>query len=216
MVQKEHLHFKLLYLVITFVAIASCSSKKNIEQKEEVVSASSFIVDTTAIPHDTISSTDKNLQLNNGLYYLNNLAYSGYIKVLYPDGSVNSIGGILNGMIHGRSVSYYPNGNSKDIRMYRENKSVGKQIGFWQNGNQKFEFYYLDDKREGSNKQWYESGAPYAFMNFKDDREDGMQQAWRENGKPYINYEAKDGFRYGLQKSNLCYTLEKEKFKATN
>ncbi|MBK7291400.1 MAG: hypothetical protein IPI78_14830 [Chitinophagaceae bacterium] len=183
--------------------MASCSSK-NIEQKEEVVSASSLL--TLLRFHDTISSTDKNLQLNNGLYYLNNLAYSGYIKVLYPDGSVNSIGGILNGMIHGRSVSYYPNGNSKDIRMYRENKSVGKQIGFWQNGNQKFEFYYLDDKREGSNKQWYESGAPYAFMNFKDDGS-GMQQAWR-NGKPYIN--SKDGFRYGLQKSNLCYTLEKK------
>ena len=40
-----------------------------------------------------------------------------------------------------------------------------------------------------------------------------MQQAWRENGKPYINYEAKDGFRYGLQKSNLCYTLIDEKLK---
>ena len=53
-------------------------------------------------------------------------------------------------------------------------------------------------------------------MNFKDDGEYGMQQAWRENGKVFINYEAKDGYRYGLQKSNLCYTLEKEKFKAKN
>jgi hypothetical protein len=40
-----------------------------------------------------------------------------------------------------------------------------------------------------------------------------MQNAWRENGKPYINYEARDGRRYGLQKSNLCYTLKDQKLK---
>ena len=186
--QKEHLHFKLLYLVTAFITITSCSTKKNNQQQEEVVSAFSFFVDTTIVPHDTVSSTDKKLVLNNGIYYYNNLLYSGYIKVVYPDGNFNSIGGILNGMLHGKSISFYLGGKTKDIRMYRENKSVGKQIGYWENGNQKFEFYYLDDK----------------------------EKEVANNGKPYINYEAKDGFRYGLQKSNLCYTLEKEKFKAKN
>ena len=40
-----------------------------------------------------------------------------------------------------------------------------------------------------------------------------MQKGWRENGKVFINYEAKDGVRYGLQKSNLCYTLIDQKIK---
>lgn len=211
MVQKEHLHFSILITIVALFVLAGCTNTS--AKKEELVSTSSFFVDTTLIPNDTISSTNQKLKLDNGIYYYNDKVYSGYIKVLYPDKSVNSVGGILNGMLYGKSLSFYTNGKVKDIRMYKDNKSLGKQIGYWENGHQKFEFIYLDDKREGLNKQWYESGRPYAFLTFKDDREDGMQQAWRENGKVFINYQVKDGFRYGLQKSALCYTLEKEKFK---
>ena len=215
MAQKEHSLFNLVLFSAALFFLNSCTSPNN-EKKEELVSASSFIIDTALIPHDTVLSTQKSLVLNNGIYYLNNGVYSGYIKMLNPNDSLNMIGGILNGMLHGRSISFYPDGKTRDIRMYKENKSFGRQIGFWENGNPKFEFYYLDDKREGSNKQWYHSGEPYAFLNFKDDKENGMQQAWRENGKPYINYEARDGYRYGLQKSSLCYTLQKEKFITNN
>ena len=211
MAQKEHSHFNLVLFSTALIFFISCTSTNN-EKKDEVITASSFFVDTALIPNDTVLSTKKSLALNNGIYFLNNGVYSGYIKMLYPNDSLNMIGGILNGMLHDRSISFYPDGKTRDIRMYKENKSCGRQIGFWENGNPKFEFYYLDDKREGSNKQWYHSGQPYAFLNFKDDKENGMQQAWRENGKPYINNEARDGYRYGLQKSSLCYTLQKEKF----
>lgn len=209
MVQKEHLLFSLF---IFFIATVSCTSN-NKTIKEQPVTAASFYVDTSGIPHDTLAATHDALKLNNGLYYFNGRLYSGNIKKLDLENGIFSVGGILDGMLHGRSVSYYADGKIREIRMYRKNKSVGRQIGYWENGNMKFEFYYLEDKREGSSKQWYERGAPYAFLTFKDDKEEGMQQAWRENGKAYINYEAKDGYRYGLQKSNLCYTLEKEKFK---
>jgi antitoxin component YwqK of YwqJK toxin-antitoxin module len=181
--------------------------------KEEVVATSSFTVDSTAIPNDTVFTASKDLVLNNGIYYLKGKAFSGYIKDTYENSAAKLVYGYLNGMQHGKAVSYYGNGQLRDCRMYAANKSYGRHYGFWENGNMKFEYYYLNDKREGSNKQWYESGKPYAFLNFKDDKEAGMQQAWRENGKAYINYEAKDGFRYGLQKSALCYTMENEKFK---
>lgn len=209
MVQKEHLHFKCILFVATLFFILSCRNSN----KEEAKTTSSLFVDISLIPDDTAASTIKNLKLDNGIFYLNNQPFSGYIKKITPEGGTESINGILNGMQHGRSVSFYETGNIKDVRMYKENKSFGKSYGYWEDGKMKFEFYYLDDKRHGSNKQWYKSGQLYAFMNFKDDKEDGMQQAWRENGKPYINYEVKDGIRYGLQKSNLCYTLVDEKFK---
>lgn len=207
MAQKAHLLIRFIIPVV----IGFCSCTNTVKEGEAI--SSSFTVDTVLIPFDTVLSTASNLKLDNGIFYLNNLLFSGYIKENYDNDSIKLIVGFYKGMQHGKSVSFYPNGKQRDIRMYRENKSYGKQIGFWENGNQKFEFQYLNDKREGLNKQWYESGKPYAFLTFKDDREEGMQQAWRENGKPYINYEAKDGFRYGLQKSNLCYTLEDEKFK---
>lgn len=207
---KEHLRFKYILFAAVLLYIVSCSNSN----KEEGKTTSSLFVDTSMIPHDTILSTMNNLKLDNGIFYLSNSPFSGYIKKTSPDGVIESINGILNGMLHGRSLSFYEDGNVKDVRMYKENKSFGKSFGFWEDGKIKFEFYYHDDKREGSNKQWYKSGQPYAFLNFKDDNEDGLQQAWRENGKPYINYEVKDGIRYGLQKSNLCYTLVDEKFKS--
>jgi antitoxin component YwqK of YwqJK toxin-antitoxin module len=214
MVQKVLLHNKIFVPLLLSLLVISCNPKKT--GKEEVVMTSSFNVDTTAIPNDTVFTASKELVLNNGIYYLKGKAFSGHLKETYENSAIKLVYSYLNGMQHGKSISYYSNGQLRDCRMYAANKSFGKHDGFWENGNMKFEYYYLNDKREGSNKQWYQSGKPYAFLNFKDDKENGMQQAWRENGKPYINYEAKDGFRYGLQKSSLCYTLENEKFKPTS
>jgi len=209
---KGHSHSKILLSAVVIILSVSCTSKKN-TKKEVPIMAASFFVDTTAIPLNTVLSTDKKLVLDNGIFYYNNLLFSGHIKGFYSTDTLMLVNSYLNGMQHGRSVCFYPDGKLHDSRMYKENKSFGKHYGYWENGNMKFEYYYFNDKREGSNKQWYHSGQPYAFLSFKDDKEDGMQHAWRENGKPYINYEAKGGYRYGLQKSNLCYTLEKEKFK---
>ena len=210
MAQKELSLFKQIVFTTAILFFISCNNNK---ANEEVINTSSFFVDTTLIPHDTVSSTAVNLKLNNGLYYFDNKTYSGFIKENYENGRIKKITACLKGMQHGRSVSFYPDEKSCDSRMYKENKSFGKHFGYWENGNMKFEFYYLNDKREGSNKQWYHSGQPYAFLNFKEDKENGTQQAWRENGKLYMNYEAKDGFRYGLQKAGLCYTLYNQKIK---
>lgn len=173
----------------------------------------SVSVDTSMIPMDTISSMDKGLTLDNGIYHVNSKPYSGYIKEIYENGRTSRVMSLANGRQHGIARTFFPNGEIQDIRSYKANKSYGRHYGYWENGHLKFDFVYINDKREGYNKQWYRTGKPYAFLNFKDDREDGMQQAWRENGKIYINYEAKDGFRYGLQKSALCYTLINEKLK---
>ncbi len=208
MAQKEHLLFKQALLFFTVFIFIKCTNTK----KEEAISKPSFFVDTSLVPKDTVLSTDLNVKLDNGIFYLNNLPFSGYVKEFYPNKSISLVAGFVNGKQHGTSTCYFPNGKIRFIRMYKENKSFGKHIEYWENGNPKFEFYYLNDKREGPNKQWYISGKPYAFLNFKDDKENGLQQAWRENGRAYINYEAKDGFRYGLQKSALCYTLKDEKF----
>jgi antitoxin component YwqK of YwqJK toxin-antitoxin module len=208
-IRLKHVSVKPMLIVTALFFLIDCSDTI----KEEGITPLSFIVDIAGIPNDTIVATSENLRLDNGYYYLNGKPFSGYIKEYYDNHQVKMMGSYFNGKQHGITLTYYENGNLRDSRSYKENKSFGKHFGYWENGNPKFEFYYLNDKREGPNKQWYQSGQPYAFLHFKDDKEDGMQQAWRENGKIFINYESKDGFRYGLQKSNLCYTLEDEKFK---
>jgi antitoxin component YwqK of YwqJK toxin-antitoxin module len=209
MAQKARSHFKVLVFFGLYIGLSSCNTKNT----EGPITASSVFVDTSMIPLDTILDLDKNLKLDNGIYYFQSKPYSGYIKEVYDNNTLKSIRSFLNGMQHGIAYTYFPNGKPQAIRSYKANKSFGRHYGYWENGNQKFDFLYINDKREGSNKQWYESGKPYTFLQFKDDKENGMQQAWRENGRPYINYEAKDGFRYGLQKSSLCYTLLNEKLK---
>lgn len=196
--------------ILLFLLSYNFDGKQN-EDKD--LPTTSFFVDTSMIKRDTVVFNSPRLILDNGIYYLDHLVFSGYVKKVYPDSSTSSIEGVYSGMLQGRAVAYYEGGKIRDVRMYKENKSFGKSYGYWEDGKMKFEYTYLNDMREGSNKQWYKSGQQYVDLNFKDDKEDGMQKAWRENGKPYINYEVRDGFRYGLQKSNLCYTLVDQKFK---
>lgn len=207
--QKERLLFKTYCFIIFAVVISSCKKTTKLAD----INTASLVIDVSKIPHDTISSEDKNLKLDNGVVYLNNKVYSGFVKEKYSPTKVKAIFCFLNGLQHGVTISYFNNGKLKDSRAYKAGKAYGHHYGYWENGHQKYDFIYYNDKREGLQKQWYESGVKYAFLTFKNDQEDGMQKAWRENGKPYINYQAKEGHRYGLQKSNLCYTLRDQKIK---
>jgi antitoxin component YwqK of YwqJK toxin-antitoxin module len=205
MVQKAHSLFKIVGIIFISLNHINCNNHKEKDQK-----SFSLLVDTSMIPKDTIQLDNKNLKLDNGVYYLDTKPFSGYIKEVFNH-QIISVGSYLNGKQEGTTKTFFPNGKLKDSRSYKDNKAFGRHYGYWSNGKMKFDFIYVNEKREGLQKQWYESGTPYAFLTFKDDREAGMQKAWRENGKPYINYEAKDGFRYGLQKSALCYSLRNGK-----
>lgn len=212
MVQKVLSLSKILILIV--VAILVTSSIKTTRNEGEI--PSSLVVSTKGIPKDTVLISNENLTLNNDVYYLNKKAYSGYIKEMYSPKQVKCLYSFLNGQQQCLSKVYYLNGVLKESRSYKKGKSFGKQYGYWENGKPKFEFIYIDDRRESLQKQWYESGGKYTFLIFKNDREDGMQKAWRENGKPYINYEVKDGHKYGLEKTNLCYSLRNEKIITKN
>jgi antitoxin component YwqK of YwqJK toxin-antitoxin module len=211
MVRKEHLRSRVIRHSCTLGILLCLGCAVN--KKEETISAVFGEVDTSQIPTDTISSRDSILRLDNGIYFYNNKPFSGFIKEVYENEALKSIGSYYQGMQHGITRTFYRNGKARDSRSYKENVGYGRHVGYWENGNMKFDFTYYFDRREGIQKQWYKSGSPYAFLNFRGDREHGMQHAWRENGKPYINYEAKDGIRYGLQKSALCYTLKDEEVK---
>lgn len=207
MVQKEHSLIRKVFIFIYFVSLGCVQPVGN---KTAIYFEK---VDLSAIKNDTISIKSPRLTLRNGIYFLDNRPYSGFIKTKYENEALKNISSCLDGKQHGIAKSFFVNGKLETIRNYRNGLSYGLHYGYWSNGNKKFEFQYFNDKREGIQKQWYESGNQYYELTFSDDRENGMQQAWRENGKIYINYEVKDGIRYGLQKTALCYTLNNEKLK---
>lgn len=207
MERKAHLLFKcfIYSFLISFFGCAENEKKNSIDIYKKV--------DISKIPNSTISDQSKSLELRNGVYYVDNDPYSGFIQSFYENDSIKKVASYYLGKQHGATHSFYPNGTVESIRNYKNGIGYGRHFGYWQNGNMRFDFTYINDKREGIQKQWYESGRPYNELIFTNDRENGMQKAWRENGKPYINYEVKDGIRYGLQKAALCYTLKDEKLK---
>lgn len=195
-------------IFICCFTLLSCGKKK-----EEVVNNIFEKVDISQIPNTTIYQNDSTLKLVNGVYYLLEKPYSGFIKELYSNDTLKKIGSYLQGRQHGTTKTFFDNGKLRDERNYKNGIGYGRHFGFWENGNMEFDFVYYNDKKEGLQKKWYQSGKPYYALNFTNDRENGMQKAWRENGKSYINYEVKDGIKYGLQKAALCYTLKDQKIK---
>jgi antitoxin component YwqK of YwqJK toxin-antitoxin module len=205
MVQKALSLNKLFYVFVAFICV-SCNKTENKKIVFEKINVSQ-------IPNDTISITNLNLKLRNGIYYFGSNHFSGFIKEIYPTNSLKSLGSFFQGKQHGATKTYFENGKLESERNYNNGIGYGRHFGFWENGNMKFEFIYFNDLKEGLQKQWYKSGNPYYELTFRNDREEGMQKAWRENGKAYINYEVKDGVRYGLQKAVLCYTLKNQQLK---
>ena len=88
MAQKEHLLFKLTFLIV-YIFSFGCSQPK--EQK----------VDLSQIPHDTIVLNNARLKLQNGVYYLGSKPYSGFIKEEYATKTLKSIGSYFQGKQHG-------------------------------------------------------------------------------------------------------------------
>ena len=205
--QKAHLPTKII-LFICCITLLGCN-KSTDKTANEIFEK----VDVSQVPNITIFKNDTALKLLNGVYYVGGLPFSGFIKEVYSKGSLKSFASYYQGLQDGVTKTFFENGKTRDERSYKNGLADGRHFGFWDNGNLKFDFAYINDKRQGLQRQWYEQGNPYYALNFTNDQENGMQRAWRENGKLYINYEVKDGERYGLQKSNLCYTLKNEKLK---
>ncbi len=132
MALKELLLFRQIVFIATVYCFISCTNTK----KEEAMTSFYFLADTTLVPKDTVLSD--RLKLDNGIYYLNNKAFSGYRKEVYENGKPGLIGSYLNGMQHGTTLTFFNNGKLKDKREYKLNKSFGKHVGYWENGNQKF------------------------------------------------------------------------------
>ena len=95
MAQKALSLIKLVILIFYFFSIGCIES---IEKKKGVVFEN---VATSQIPNDTIFQNQSRLALRNGVLYLDNNAYSGFIKNVDKSGALKSIASYFNGRQHG-------------------------------------------------------------------------------------------------------------------
>ncbi|WP_430409535.1 toxin-antitoxin system YwqK family antitoxin [Kordia sp.] len=220
MVLKEHsLNNLSIYLtkkkfnsaVISLLILSSLIGCKpeNEHTVGKEVTVFNYTINTSDIPKDTVAFSNPKLLFINGIYYLNNVTYSGIIYKELKGNKIKTFSSVLNGKLHGTFKSFHENNTIYEIRNYKNNVSLGKQTGYWQTtGKLKFEYNYFNDKKEGIQKSWYSNGNIAYIYNYRDDKQDGFQKAWRQNGSLYRNFQVKNGIRYGLQKSKSCATIQ--------
>jgi hypothetical protein len=87
-----------------------------------------------------------------------NRPFTGWAKVLYPSGNIQSIG------------------------HYKEGKDDGLSIGWYESGAKNFEAHYGAGKPEGVMTQWHENGQKAKEVHFRGGKREGLVTTWDEDG----------------------------------
>lgn len=185
---------RIVYLLI-FVTIISCAHDR--KSSEEL------------IPALSVESTDTSLHFTNGYWFKSGLPFSGNIVHRYEDGKINERTGYYNGKEEGWSYAFFDNSLVSEKRYYHLGEKDSVHSGWWQNGKPRFVYHFKTGVYNGYFTEWYGSGAIYKEIYYVDGKED-RAKGWRENGKVYMNFIVKEGRRYGLENSNLCFTVRQD------
>ena len=154
-----------------------------------------------------INSNDPSLNFQNGSRYYKGKLFSGIIEEHFKDNTVQHRTGYENGKEEGWQQTFFTDGKVSEKRFYHRGEKDSVHSGWWPNGYKRFEYHFSNGIYNGDYKEWYESGQPLKHIHYTKGTDD-WGKGWRENGKLYMNCVMKDGRRYGLNNSNLCYTVK--------
>lgn len=173
--------------------------------------------DTASYPVSsiTIDSHDTSLHFIKGYWYRGNALFTGTIIERYTNDSVFHRTIYLEGKEEGWMYSYFPEGNISEKRYYHNGEKDSVHIGWWPNGKPRFEYHFTAGLYNGDFKEWYSEGEKFKYIRYKDGKED-WGKGWRQNGKVYMSFIVRNGRRYGLENSNLCYTVKNGKGEYVN
>ena len=155
-----------------------------------------------------INANDPSLHFQNGYRYYKGKLFSGIIEEHFKDQTVQQSTQYENGKENGWSQTFFTGGKIAEKRFYLNGEKDSAHTGWWPNGNRRFEYHFSNGIYNGDYKEWYESGKLLKHVHYVNGV-DSWGKGWRENGKIYMNFVMKEGRRYGLNNSNLCYTVKK-------
>ena len=158
--------------------------------------------------YGSFESTDTSLHFVNGYCYHTSYLLSGVISERYQNNRLQNVTNYINGKEEGWKYSYYPDSTLAEKRYYHIGEKDSVHTGWWPNGKLRFEYHFSNGLYNGDFKEWYVSGAKYKHIHYINGAE-YWAKGWRENGKVYMNFIVKKGRRYGIENSNLCYTVKK-------
>lgn len=180
--------------------------------KKEPIKSVNPPVQVLEVPANTIALSKLNYNRKNSLWTLDGQLFSGHAVIHFPDSTLKSKTGILNGKKQNEATDWYPDGQVKQIANYHQGKLHGEKKT-WSADAPHFLIshlqYYLG-KAHGQQKKWYPTGEIFKIIHLEMGKEEGIQQAFRKNGNLFANYEARNGRIFGLKRAALCYELEEE------
>jgi antitoxin component YwqK of YwqJK toxin-antitoxin module len=163
----------------------------------------------------TIEASDSSMHFINGELYHGEELFTGIFLERYKTDTIYRQKNYITGKEEGWALSYFPDGSLSEKRYYRNGEKDSIHTGWWPNGKQRFEYHFKSGLYNGDFKEWYSGGEAYKHISYSDGREN-RGKGWRQNGKVFMNFIVKNGRRYGLENSNLCYTLKNEKGEYVN
>ena len=164
----------------------------------------------STVPDITQDVRTIHLDRNQGVFYSQELPFSGYAVTKNTAGTIVEKAGFYDGKRHGVRLKFFDDGEKSEESRYQNGKKNGVSKTWWKNGRTRSFSQFRKGVPHGIQRQWYQSGVLFKEVHLEHGQEKGLQRAWRENGDIYNNYEAKDGRTYGLRRSKLCFELKEE------
>ena len=124
--------------------------------------------------------------------------YSGWVKVLYGDGSLQKLLQLHNGKLDGFSLEWYNNGQKKDEGDYKNAKQNGPWTSWHKNGKKSRQATFKQDRPEGLTEEWYENGQKKTEANWRNGRPNGITKRWYKNGLKKDEVFRKNGIPHGV------------------
>ena len=166
-----------------------------------------FVAEANIASRKTVNATDTSLQFKNGYWYYHDVLFSGVIVEHFNDKTLHQTTQYINGKEDGCQLIFYPDKILSEKRFYRKGEKDSVNMGWWQNGNKRFEYHFKNGTYNGDFLEWYKSGQLLKHIHYTNGVDD-WGKGWRQNRKLYMNFVMKNGRRYGLNNSNLCYTVK--------
>lgn len=207
MIQKS-IYFNSLVTVVIGLFFFSCGYSNR--QPEGSITIPLF--DSLTIPDIHKNAEDSLFLLtNNGILKYSGSPFSGYVSVLYSNGSIKEISSYSNGQKEGNTIGYSVEGDTTFLRPYHEGSKHGNHFGWYANGQQQFHYIFENGLSVGNHKEWHDNGQLYQDLNYVLGYELGLQRVWRKDGKLRSNYVMREnGRKYGMLGLKRCAKIDSE------
>jgi antitoxin component YwqK of YwqJK toxin-antitoxin module len=124
----------------------------------------------------------QDITFKNGLYFQNDVAYTGKHTVYYASGVIKEEFLVKEGKLDGEIVKYYDNGSKMEVGNYENNLKFGLWTRFNTSGSVIAEASYKNGKKDGSWVVYDDKGTKLFKMEYKDGEKVGTWNQWDENG----------------------------------